>query len=255
MSFDPASLAAFYASPRGAIATRALRAAMRRCWPGAAPARATVLGLGYPAPYLRPWRDGAARCIAAVTAASSDDLADIRWPRRRPSMTCAVEDDALPLPDLSVDLIVMVHALEFADNARRLLREVWRVLADNGQLLVVVANRRGAWAHLDATPFGHGQPYSLGQASRLLRGGLFEVERRDTALFLPPMRLHLPNRVAAIWEAAGHAVAPGLGGVILIKARKDVYGVLPTASRRRAEASQGARRRVLVSTAPTAREG
>ena len=246
MPLDPAALAAFYASPRGAVATRALRSAMARCWPAATRAGASVLGLGYPSPYLRPWRDGAARCVAAVTAASADDLAATRWPRRRPSMTCAVEDDALPLADLSIDLVVMVHALEFADNARRLLREVWRVLADDGRLLVVVTNRRGAWAHIDSTPFGHGQPYSLGQASRLLRGGLFQVERRDTALFLPPMRLRMPQRAAAIWEAAGRAVAPGLGGVILIAARKDVYGVLPAAGQQRVSAG---RRRVLVSAA------
>jgi len=32
--------------------------------------------------------------------------------------------DALPFPDLSFDKVLMVHGLEAADNARRLLREV-----------------------------------------------------------------------------------------------------------------------------------
>ena len=39
-----------------------------------------------------------------------------------------------------------------------LLRECWRVLRDDGRLLVVVPNRLGSWALFDHTPFGQGRP-------------------------------------------------------------------------------------------------
>ena len=54
-----------------------------------------------------------------------------------------------------------------------MFKEIWRVLAGGGRLLVVAPNRRGIWARLDGTPFGSGQPNTMSQLSRLLRDELF----------------------------------------------------------------------------------
>ena len=62
-----------------------------------------------------------------------------------PNQTVLASEDELPLVDRSVDRVLMVH-LESAEQGRRLLREVWRVLADGGQALIVVPNRRGLGA-------------------------------------------------------------------------------------------------------------
>ena len=59
-------------------------------------------------------------------------------------------------------------ALETAERVRPLLREMWRVLAPEGRLILVVPNRRGVWARLDKTPFGQGRPYSRRQLEALL---------------------------------------------------------------------------------------
>src|ERR1700733_11923658 len=95
--------------------------------------------------------------------------------------------EALPFPDLLFDRILLVHGFEQADNARRLLREVWRLLKDDGRLIIVVPNRQGLWAYAESTPFGHGQPYSERQLARVLRGLFFKVETKEPALFAPPL--------------------------------------------------------------------
>lgn len=69
-----------------------------------------------------------------------------------------VDEDDLPLPDASIDRLLLMHALENSENTRLLLREVWRVLTPQGRLLAVVPNRRGLWAHLDATPLARATP-------------------------------------------------------------------------------------------------
>ena len=79
----------------------------------------------------------------------------------------------------------MVHALEFAPAAQTLLRECWRVLRPSGRMVVVVPNRRGIWARVDRTPFGHGNPYSAGQITRLLHRSMFVTGTAETALFAP----------------------------------------------------------------------
>ena len=61
------------------------------------------------------------------------------------------------------------------------------------------------------------------------------MERRDTALYLPPSRRRVILRGAPLWERAGRRVAPGLAGVTITEAVKDVYAAVPlrAAPRRR----------------------
>lgn len=222
MPTDAGDAADFYTTARGAVAARLLRERLSLLWPSVA--GQSVLGLGYAAPYLRGgWRDSAARCVAVTPS----QMGVSRWPTTSPNLTCTAEEDSLPFPDLSFDRILLVHGLEVADNARGLLREVWRVLKDDGRLLVVAPNRTGLWAQMESTPFGQGQPYSPGQIGRLLAASMFRVERRDTALYMPPSRLRLVLRGARLWETTGRQVAPGLAGVTISEAVKDVYAAMP----------------------------
>ncbi|MBD0274944.1 MAG: methyltransferase domain-containing protein [Acetobacteraceae bacterium] len=215
------NLDGFYATPTGLVAARLLRDRLRAFWPSL-PGQC-VLGLGYASPFLRLWRTEAARCVALVPP----HLPPWRWPRKAPSRTAVAEEDALPFPDLCFDRVLLVHGLETADNARRLLREVWRVLKDDGRLLVVAPNRLGVWAQLERTPFGHGQPYSPGQLEGLLRRQMFRAERRGAALFVPPFRTRLLLRGAEGWERFGRRAFPRFAGLTLLEAEKDMFAAVP----------------------------
>ena len=229
MAADAHMAADFYATARGAVTARLLRARLATMWPDLR--GQSVLGLGYAQPYLRAWREPARRCVSLTPA----QMGAARWPPGAPGLSCTAEEDALPFPDLAFDRILLVHGLEAAENARRLLREAWRVLKDDGRLLIVAPNRTGLWAYLETTPFGHGQPYSFGQVGRLLAATLFRAEQRDTALYLPPTTRRVVLRAAPLLERAGRRAVPGVAGVILIEAVKDVYAGLPVraAPRRR----------------------
>jgi SAM-dependent methyltransferase len=219
----------FYGSAKGAVTARLLRERLQVLWPVAR--GDSILGIGYCAPYLRLWRDQATRCIALAPA----HFGAVRWPAGAPNLSCSAEEDSLPFADLTFDRILLVHGLELAENARRLLRETWRVLKDDGRLLIVVPNRTGWWAYRETSPFGHGRPYSTGQLGRLLENALFRVERRDAALWMPPLHMRLILRSAPLFERIGRRMMPGLAGVMLVEAVKDVYAAMPVqaAPRRR----------------------
>ena len=218
MGTDLQGAADFYGTALGGVAAHIVCARLSILWPDLT--GQSVLGLGYAGPYLGGWRGQARWCIAAVPgdgAASLDAM----------SGCCVVEEDALPFADLSVDRILLVHGLETAENARRLLREVWRVLRDDGRVLIVASNRVGLWAHIENTPFGQGQPYSPGQIERLLAASLFRVERRDRALYVPPTGMRMIVRSAPAIERASRRILPRFAGVTITEAVKDVYAGIP----------------------------
>ncbi len=219
MAADVHTAVAFYATPMGARAGALVAERLSRRWPDLRAAR--VLGLGFAPPYLRIWREQGAQCFAAIPG----QVGIARWPEGGPNLSCTVAEDALPFADLGFDRVLLVHGLEAAENARRLLREVWRVLRDDGRLLVVAPNRMGMWAHVETTPFGHGQPYSPGQIGRLLTSSMFRVEWRDTALYMPPLRPAF--RAGRAWDQVGRRLAPRFAGVTITEAVKDVYAVIP----------------------------
>jgi SAM-dependent methyltransferase len=235
---DAVDLREFYGTRLGRTARRVLGLGLRDRWPDTRGAR--ILGLGYATPYLRPFVGEAERVLAAMPA----PMGVARWPALEPALTTLVDEFDLPFPDRSMDRILLIHALEYTDHARGLLRECWRVLADGGVMIVVVPNRTGAWARLERSPFANGLPYSEGQLSRLLKDNMFAPLETATALFLPPTRSRLLLGSANAVERLGMRWFSGFGGVVVCECaksitapllrqepRRRVYGALPRASR------------------------
>jgi SAM-dependent methyltransferase len=214
---DVAQLMAFYDSPLGQVARRMIRRRLRSLWPQVT--GQTVAGLGYATPFLRPFMGEAARVIALMPSRQGVR----RWPRHEPGLVALADEAHIPLPDRSIDRLLMVHALECTEQLRPMMREVWRVLADSGRLLVVTPNRRGIWARLERTPFGHGRPFTVTQLSRVMTETLFAPTAVDRALFMPPIRSRVLLQSAAAWEKIGHRWFTQFSGVIMIEARKDVF--------------------------------
>lgn len=194
-----------------------VRRAVRSIWPDVSGQR--LLGLGFANPYLRQFKGEAERVLAFMP--SSQGV--MHWPPEGPGLVSLVEETELPLPDYSVDRVLLVHGLENADSFRGLLREIWRVLTGDGRLLVVAPNRRGIWARLDRTPLGWGHPYSQAQLSRLLRDNMFTPTRSARALYLPPTRSRALLRSAPAWERMGHRFFPTFSGVVLLEAGKQLF--------------------------------
>src|SRR6516165_9386756 len=139
MSIDVVDLRNFYAQRLGVVARRFVGRGIRKRF--ADTRGMSVLGVGYPTPYLGLFREEAERCLAFMPAVQGV----VKWPTDRPGLAALVDELELPLTDSAVDRVLLVHALEMARDPNALLREVWRVLAGGGRLLIVVPNRRGVW--------------------------------------------------------------------------------------------------------------
>jgi SAM-dependent methyltransferase len=221
MSLDVVDLRNFYSQPLGTVARRFVARGIRVRWKDTRGLR--VLGIGYPTPYLGLFREEAERCIAFMPAPQGV----VKWPSDRPTLTALVDENTFPLPDAAFDRVLLVHAIESSQDVAVLLREVWRVLAAGGRLLAVVPNRRGLWARMDTTPFGHGRPYSRSQIMQLLRETWFTPTGWDEALYVPPVGRKWFLRTAGAWERTGATLSAPFAGVHIVEASKQVYRAIP----------------------------
>lgn len=216
---DAVELRDFYATPLGQMARHLIRRRVRALWPEVG--NMAMLGIGYATPYLRQFRGEAGRVLAFMPAGQGI----VPWPPDERGLTALIDETDLPLPDRSVDRVLLVHGLECAESVREMLREIWRVMADNGRLLVVAPNRRGIWSRTERTPFGQGHTFSPRQLSRLMRDNMFLPTRTAQALFLPPFRASWLLRTAPAWERVGARWCPRIAGVVMLEAGKQLYGV------------------------------
>ncbi|KQT85853.1 methyltransferase domain-containing protein [Aurantimonas sp. Leaf443] len=225
---DILELRDFYGTPLGSAASRAISAALTPLWTPIPEER--LVGLGYALPYLDRFAPDAERALALMPAPQGA----IRWPDGpRPCRTALVGIDDLPIVDASIDRVLMVHALEFAENPEEMLAEIWRVLAPGGRLVVVVPNRRGVWSRFEHTPFGSGRPWSRGQLNSLLRAAAFTPSAFADALFFPPFKRRSALGFVRFCEFVGRSAWPVFSGVVVVEATKQVYRGVPVATKAR----------------------
>ncbi len=216
-------LKSFYASPLGKATHRIVAAKLNQYRNKVADQR--VLGLGFVAPFLVA-EDGDLAFMMARRGV-------VHWPDQGLVQSALVNEYDLPLPDNSIEIVVMVHALEFTDEPLDMLEEIWRVLTPQGQLLLVVPNRHGLWSLSDSSPFGYGQPFSRLQLQRHLKEAQFSVARLESALFMPPWGKGAALNLSKGLEKFGAAAFGQFSGVLVAAATKQVYAYVPGRNRQR----------------------
>ncbi len=211
----------FYNSPMGGVVKHVVRKKVRSYWSNVD--RLRLVGIGYCQPYLDLFTTEADRCICINPA----EQGSYPWPANAQNLTALAEETELPIETNSVDRVLLVHSLEFAELPKSNLQEIFRILKSNGRLIVLVPNRRGLWSRAEWSPFGHGTPYSGEQLRFLLRDNLFVYEQSCTVLHVPPFRWNMIQRSFEYFEAAMPHLLPRVGGLHMVEVSKQVYSATP----------------------------
>jgi SAM-dependent methyltransferase len=202
---DITALAQFYASPAGAKLVAALSLLVTPLLRLRSSDR--LLGFGFAQPFLPTEGPLVVQACPALQGV-------MRWPSDAPNRSCLVDDKHLPFTDALFDQVLLVHGLEYVEPARGLLRELWRVLAPGGQLLLLVPNRASLHHLLDQSPFANGRPYSGRQLQSLLQEALFTPLVSHSCVALPGM-------LSTTWiDRLLVKALPSSGGIHIILAQK-----------------------------------
>ncbi|MEL6584636.1 MAG: class I SAM-dependent methyltransferase [Pseudomonadota bacterium] len=219
MHLDVLDLKAFYyRTTLGRWVQAALQRRVKEMWTGTRGCR--VEGFGFAAPLLRPFMGESELLLNFMPA----EQGVMRWPADGANRSVLVEETAWPIEAGSVDRLIVAHGLETCERPAALLEEMYRVVAPEGRIIVIVPNRLGSWARRDATPFGYGRPYSQGQLDRQLREHGFDPVSHHGALYAPPHYGRKSLRMANWVERAAHRIDPQrFAGVLVVEAMKRLY--------------------------------
>jgi SAM-dependent methyltransferase len=137
----------------------------------------------------------------------------------------------LPFATQSIDLVLMPHVLEFADEPHAILREVDRVMMPEGRLVIVGFNPWSLWGLRSALGFSRNEHPWNGRFVSLLRvkdwlallG--FDVNAGRLIGYAPPFDREKLRRRFGFMEPAGDRWWAVGGAVYMLQAIKRVRGM------------------------------
>lgn len=147
--------------------------------------------------------------------------------------SCIIGDfNHLPLIPDSVDVVLLPHLLEFVDQPKVVLQEVYNALTPEGYLVILGFHPWSLWGlarlfkHQQQVPWC-GKFYSSFQVQHWLREIGYSIENHQTLFFRPPLKNAVWIKRLLFMEALGQLIWPYLGSVYLIVAKKRVLTYTP----------------------------
>lgn len=207
----------FFDSPLGKLSVALTQKTIKKYTPSQP--MQNILGIGYAIPYLEmlPAYKTNTRCIAATPSY----LGATHWPEDAPNKTVVVDETRLPFADNFFDFIIVAHCLEFSGHQHNFLRELWRVLNNQGQLMIISANKLSLWSSIGKTPLAHGGSFTVSQLVYLLQTNLYIPLGFEQTLFIPPFRwCGRHKNIARFINNIIGRLLPASGGILVANAYK-----------------------------------
>ncbi len=147
--------------------------------------------------------------------------------------TIACSAESLPIATDSIDVAVLPHVLEFSKDPHQLLREMDRILIDDGHVVIIGINRFSLWGlwHLflcwwNEIPWS-GRLISIPRLKDWLSLLDFDVKNVHYSFYAPPLKNpKLLNKCLPL-ERLGRYCWPIFGGLYVIVGNKRVVPLNP----------------------------
>jgi SAM-dependent methyltransferase len=133
----------------------------------------------------------------------------------------------LPIASDSVDVVLLPHTLDYVDRPHAILREVYRVLRSDGQLVVLGFKRGGLWGVMRWIAGARLPPrvdrfISERRLSDWLQLLNFKIHGSTRYFFRWPLTSNRSS-ISLLWERRGQRWWPELGACYMLTAQKRIY--------------------------------
>ena len=145
-------------------------------------------------------------------------------------------DDFLPFAEMSLDLLLLPHRLEFSERPHQTLREAARVIVPDGHLLISGFNHLSLWGatggmkrmtSCNSVYPWNGKFIGLARLKDWLALLGFEVVSVEMCCHIPPFEQMSWHKRFSFFDKVSSKRCAMLGGVYFIVAKKRVAGMTP----------------------------
>lgn len=138
----------------------------------------------------------------------------------------------LPIEPNSIDVVLVMHQLEIADQPEAVLAEIFRVLKPNGRVIITCFNKLSLWQAIKFFQPKNFFPwnstfYSIGKVKRWLTRQDFKVTHTSSTEFRLPMKSERLADKLFFLEVLGQFCCSNAGAAFIMSAYKKVEGVTP----------------------------
>lgn len=146
--------------------------------------------------------------------------------------TAIAKSEAIPLASESLDLVLLHHALDFAENQHQLLREVSRTIITGGHVVILGFNPLSSWGirhklQWRKSPPWDGKPLTTLRVTDWLRLLDFQIEKVSYGLYSLPVNSPKVIKYSSIMDALATRLNWPSGGIYIISAKKQSIPLTP----------------------------
>ena len=144
--------------------------------------------------------------------------------------------EELPVASDSVDVVMLHHALDFTEQAHRLLREATRVLRPGGHMLIVGFNPASLWGLAKLLRSRNQVPWcgkfiSKGRLADWLQLLNLQLKSTELGLYSPPTKITKILTHASRIERFGAGTQLPFGGIYVMQCVKQIAPITPIVPR------------------------
>ena len=135
--------------------------------------------------------------------------------------TALINEYTLPIDDSSLDRLLVIHSLEYITDHKKFLREAWRTLDKNGEILIIVPNSFGLWRTHYKKNLLSLRTFSYFELNSLLLNNFFTPIDFEYSLFFPTINNKYFLNKINLFEYIGRKFFKFFSGVIIVRAKKN----------------------------------
>ncbi|MAU39155.1 MAG: methyltransferase domain-containing protein [Rhizobiales bacterium TMED94] len=215
MKINIENLKIFYSSFLGKSVIQIISKKIFLLWPDFNNSRNAVIGYGFP--FLGIFKSNFQRLFFLVPK----KFGLFNFSVDEKNLTVSVNEYTLPLDDLSIDRLLVVNCFEYLYNHKKFLREAWRVLEKDGEIIIVTPNTFGFWSFFYKKNLNSLRTFNSCELNLLLSNNFFTPLDIEYSLFLPPSKSRFLIDRLKLFEFLNNALTKYFSGVIIIKGKKN----------------------------------
>ena len=215
----------FYSSFLVKSITQIILKKIHNLWPNFNNSRNAAIGFGFP--FLSVFKSNIQRLFFLVP----NKFGLFNFFINEKNLTASVQEDILPLEDLSIDRLLVVNCFEYLSDHKKFLREAWRILDKDGEIIIITPNTYGLWRFFYKKKLNSPTTFSSYELDLLLSNNFFTPVKIEYCLFLPPLKNKFFINKIRSFEVLNNRLTKYFAGLIIIKGKKNYLSPVSSKSK------------------------